>query len=341
MTKMTARASAGHARSSGTHSRSSGDAEAAPADPDHIAPDALSEVLQDLRLARASYCRTEMRAPWGLEIEPEDGAIVHFVIDGACWLKTPSAADLRLDAGDVVILPHGSGHVLVDEPGSPTLRLRDSAREQVGASIFRLRGGGAGARALLVCCGIAFEAGAVHPLLALMPEVMHVRSARRRDPTLTTLLDTMAVEVREQRMGAATVMARLADIIVARLVRTWVEEQPAAATGWLAAIRDPQIGAALALFHHSPERDWSVDALAAAAHLSRSQFSERFTAAIGVAPARYVASWRMHVASRWLGTSQLSVGEVASRLGYESEPAFSRAFKRITGKPPREARRTA
>lgn len=174
-----------------------------------------------------------------------------------------------------------------------------------------------------------------------MPEVVHVRCAGCRDAVLATLLDTMAAEVREQRLGAATVMARLADIVVTRVVRAWAEAQVDTPTGWLAAIRDPQIGRALAAFHASPERDWAVDALAAAAHLSRSQFSERFTAVLGVAPARYVASWRMHLATRWLASERLSVGEVAARLGYDSEPAFSRAFKRIVGKPPSDMRRSA
>jgi transcriptional regulator GlxA family with amidase domain len=190
----------------------------------------------------------------------------------------------------------------------------------------------------MVCCGMAFEASALHPLLRMMPEVLHVPCGGCRDPVLSTLLDTMAAEVREQRMGAATVMARLADIVVARVVRTWVEQRAEPATGWLAAIRDPQIGRALAAFHGNPERDWSVEVLGGAAGLSRSQFSERFTAVLGVAPARYVAEWRMHLATRWLAAEHVSIGEVASRLGYDSEPSFSRAFKRIVGVPPGELR---
>jgi transcriptional regulator GlxA family with amidase domain len=175
----------------------------------------------------------------------------------------------------------------------------------------------------------------------MMPEVLHVPGGGRDDAALAVLLDTMATEVREQRMGAATVMARLADIVVTRVVRAWVETQAGSATGWLAAIRDPQIGVALAAFHKTPERAWDVAALAAAAHLSRSQFSERFTASLGVAPAHYVATWRMHLATRWLASERLSVREVASRLGYDSEPSFSRAFKRIVGRPPGELRRGA
>jgi AraC-like DNA-binding protein len=328
MTKMTTPRVAGHDASSGMRSDSSG----------RVEPDALSEVLQDLRLTNASYCRTEMRAPWGIEIPREDGAAFHFVVEGGAWLTAGPGAPLALAEGDVALLPHGDGHRVVDMPGTPTRPLRELGREQIGDATFSLRGGGTGRRTLLVCCGMAFEAPSLHPLLRMMPEVLHVPRGGAADPVLSTLLDTMAAEVREQRMGAATVMARLADIVVTRVVRSWVEARAADATGWLAAIRDPQIGNALAAFHRSPERDWSVEALAAAAGLSRSQFSERFTASLGVGPARYVAAWRMHLASRWLTSERVSIGEVAARLGYDSEPSFSRAFKRIVGVPPGELR---
>jgi AraC-like DNA-binding protein len=326
MAKMTLPASSNHERSSETHDVSAGEG--------RVAPDALSEVLQDLRLAGASYCRTEMRSPWGIEIPAEDGATLHFIVEGGAWLTTAGAAPLVLATGDVVLLPQGIGHNLVDAPGSPARPPRELTRERVGDTTFHLSGGGDGPRALLVCCGISFEASALHPLLRMMPAVLHVPSDGAHDPILSTLLDTMAAEVRDQRIGAATVMARLADIVVARVVRSWVEAQSGATAGWLAAIRDPQIGRALAAFHRSPERDWSVEALASSAGLSRSQFSERFSATLGVAPARYVVSWRMHLATRWLAGEQLSVGEIATRLGYDSEPSFSRAFKRIVGRPP-------
>ena len=316
---------------SGSRSHSSGD-------DGRVAPDALSAVLQDLRIAGASYCRTELRAPWGLAIPPEEGAVLHFVIEGGAWLSTATAAPRWLAEGDVVLLPQGEGHRLVDAPGSPVRPLRAIPRERTGETTFAIRAEGPGPRALLVCCGVAFEASALHPLLRMMPEVLHVPRGAAQDPVVATLLDTMAGEVRAQRIGAATVMARLADIVVTRVVRAWVERKGDAQTGWLAAIRDPQIGRALAAFHRAPEGDWSVESLAAAAGLSRSQFSERFTGQLGMAPARYVAAWRMHLATRWLAHERISIGEVAARLGYDSEPAFSRAFKRIVGKPPGELR---
>jgi AraC-like DNA-binding protein len=306
---------------------------------DRVPPDALSDVLQDLRLSGASYCRSEFNAPWGLEIPPEEGAIFHFVAEGSCWLQTSSNATLQLESGDAVLLPRGAGHILVDQPGSPTRRVHQLHREQVGETTFRMRGGGAGARALLVCCAVAFEEPAMHPLLELMPEVLHVRGGGSHDPWLPRLLEAMASEIGDQRIGAATVMTRLADIVITRVVRAWAESRTEDASGWLAAIRDPQIGRALAAFHRRPSEAWSVVSLAAAANLSRSIFSERFAAVLGVPPAGYVARWRMRLAGTWLRDRHLTVSEVATRLGYESEASFSRAFKRLMGASPSAFRR--
>jgi len=302
-----------------------------------VARDALSDVLQDLRLSGVSYCRTEVTAPWGIEIPAEDGAVFHFVAEGGCWLRTTTLPPERLEAGDMVLLPHGAGHALVDVVDGPTRPIRAMARQSLGERAYRLRGGGGGPRALLVCCDLGFEQSSVHPLLQLMPEVLLLRGREAPDPSLVGLLETMAAEIEAQRIGGATVMARLADTIVTRVVRGWVETRSGETTGWLAAIRDPQIGAALAAIHRHPERSWSVPALAEVAHLSRSLFSERFTAIIGVSPAHYVARWRMHLARTWLRVERVS--EVAARLGYHSEAAFSRAFKRLVGRAPSELRR--
>ena len=141
-----------------------------------------------------------------------------------------------------------------------------------------------------------------------------------------------------QRAGSATVLARLADVIIVRLVRTWVESRCGDITGWLAAIRDPQIGRALAAMHKRPGYPWSLEMLVEAAGISRSMFSERFTALMGIPPARYLAKWRMHLAGVWLSRDRVSISEVATRLGYQSKPSFSRAFKRVRGVPPSTAR---
>jgi AraC-like DNA-binding protein len=328
---MTSSRRAHHDRSSRLLDRSSD------RDDGRVARDALSDVLQDLRLSGVSYCRTEVTAPWGLEIPAEEGAVLHFVAEGSCWLRTASLPPQRLESGDLVLLPHGAGHALLDATDSTARPIAAMSREPLGERTFRLRGGGGGASALLVCCDLGFEQSSVHPLLQLMPEVLLVRGAESPDSSLVMLLETMAAEIAAQRIGGATMMARLADTIVTRVIRGWVETRDDDTTGWLAAIRDPQVGRALAAIHRRPEQAWSVTALAEVAGMSRSVFSERFTAVVGASPAHYVLQWRMHLARTLLRGGRVS--EVAARLGYHSEAAFSRAFKRAVGHAPSMLRR--
>jgi Cupin/Helix-turn-helix domain len=274
--------------------------------PGPLAPDALSDVLQDLRLAGAAYCRAEVSAPWGLEFGRERGAVFHFFAEGGAWLETSSAQPLRFEARDLVLLPRGTGHALVDRPGRPRRRLDEVGRVRVGPNTFRLREGGGGKRTLIACCEVRFEEPSLHPLLELMPDVLLVRGGVDPDPSLAGLLETMAAEMAAQRLGAATVMTRLADIVITRVVRSWVEAHADEAPGWLSAIRDPQLGKVLAALHRRPAE----------------------------------ARWRMHLAQAWLRQGRWTVSQVATRLGYDSEASFSRAFKRFVGVPPGTLRRS-
>jgi AraC-like DNA-binding protein len=306
------------------HGRSSG----------RVAPDSLSEVLQDLRLAEGSYGRCQLTRPWGIDLPPQSAARFHFVVSGSCWLQAPKTGGMHLHAGDVVLLPRGVGHTLTDAPKGRTRPLGDLPFQQVGERSFRLRTGGGGAPTLLACCSVTFAEPALHPLLELMPPVLLVRGGGTTDKVLPALLEAMADEVSAQRLGAATIMTRLADVIITRVIRAWVEARSEDTTGWLAAIRDPKIGRALAGIHRRPGHPWTVASLADVALTSRSMFSQRFTSVVGMPPARYLTRWRMHLASLWLRNERLTVSETAARLGYESEASFSRAFKRSRGVPP-------
>jgi AraC-like DNA-binding protein len=306
-----------------------------------LSTDYLSEVLRDLRITCASYCRSEWAAPWGVAFSPQRQARFHYVAEGTCWLCMPSREPLRLDAGDLVFLPRGGEYALVDDPNTAAITRAFEAlpREYIGKDVYTLREAGQGDRCVMICSGVQFEESVVHPLLDLMQDVLHVRGGALDDVSLVVMLDAMAAESSAQRVGSATVMVRLADIVIARLIRAWVERSDAQTCGWLAAVRDPQIGRALVQIHRHPEQNWSVGSLATEATLSRTLFSERFTSLVGLSPARYVARWRMHLASIWLSDERLNVGEVAARLGYESEASFSRAFKRSIGVPPGSLRR--
>ncbi|MGK3961477.1 AraC family transcriptional regulator [Sorangium sp. So ce118] len=304
-----------------------------------LSPDALSEVLQDLRLSEGTYGRCELKRPWGIDLPPVAQARFHFVVSGVCWLRAPKRGWLELHAGDVALLPHGTGHAIADRARGRVKPLEEMPLEEIGDRTYEMRAGGAGARSILVCCSVGFAQPSVNPLLELMPPLLLVRGGGAEDAVLPVLLDAMADEVLRRRVGAATVMTRLADVVITRVVRAWVESRTEDTEGWLAAIRDPQIGRALAAIHRRPGEPWSVESLADVARMSRSIFSERFAAVVGVPPARYLARWRMHVASGWLRDDRVTVAEAAVRLGYDSEAAFSRAFKRFSGVPPSALRR--
>jgi AraC-like DNA-binding protein len=309
------------------HGRSSDLADALPADP-------LSEVLQELRLTGVSYGRCELGRPWGIALAPQAAARFHFVAAGVCWMGSEMLGWIPLQAGDVALLPQGIGHSIADRPQAKTkkiTRLEDLPAEAIGERMYRVRAGGRGARTVLACCSVKFEEPALHPLLELMPPVLVVRGAATRDATLPALIETMAAEVLGQRVGASTILTRLADVIVATIIRAWVETGEDT-SGWLVAIRDPSIGRALAAIHRRPGERWSVDSLAEVARTSRSIFAERFMAIVGMPPARYLARG-------WLRDPRTSIAEVAARLGYDSEAAFSRAFKRLSGTPPSALRR--
>lgn len=313
--------------------RSSDPQNALPADP-------LSEVLQDLRLVGVSYGRCELSRPWGIDLPTQREARFHFVAAGECWLHDPGGEWLKLGPGDVALLPHGTHHALSYKPRSKTKPLDELALEEIGDRTYRVREGGGGEQTILACCSVSFGETAFHPLLELMPPTLLVREAGARDASLPALLNMMGQEVLAQRVGAATVMTRLADVVITQIVRAWVEAHAEDTSGWLSATRDPQIGRALAAIHRHPGHTWSVESLADVAQTSRSIFSERFTTAVGVPPARYLARWRMRLASDWLRNGRLTVAEAAARLGYESEASFSRAFKRFLGVPPGALRQT-
>ena len=192
----------------------------------------------------------------------------------------------------------------------------------------------------LICGAVRFDHPAAQHFVTLLPRVITVEAAS--SPHIEWMQSTLrfiAVEARELRPGGETVITRLADILVIQAIRSWIEQDAAAHTGWLGALRDREIGRALTLIHRDPARDWSVACLATEVAMSRSAFAARFTELVGEPPLHYVARWRMHVALTWLKEDNAAVGEIAGRLGYQSEAAFSRAFKRFVGISPGAARR--
>jgi AraC-like DNA-binding protein len=297
-----------------------------------------TDVLHELRLSQSQYCRTEVTAPWGLSLPSANESMFHYVAEGTAYLRGPAKTPLRLVAGDFVLLPHGRGHTLASTPKGRALPMRTFPREQIGRNASRIHGGGGGTPSLVICGSVSFEDHATHPLLRLLPQVLHLRGAGQ-ETMLRRMLEAMGSEARSTKVGATTIMTRIADVLVLYAVRAWFDANQKCDTGWLGALRDPSVGSALALMHGRPEQPWTVASLAAEVGMSRSLFSERFARLTGVPPLLYLTRWRMHLALRWLREDRTSISAVAQRLGYESEPAFSRAFKRHIGISPGHARR--
>jgi AraC-like DNA-binding protein len=245
-----------------------------------------------------------------------------------------------LQPGDLAIVPHGQGHRLSSERGVAAPELRELEHDQVSERYSILRYGGGGPGTSLVCGAVEFEHPAALELVGLLPGLIHIRkSTWSHAEWLESTLRLMAAEAAELRPGGETVITRLADILVIHAIRWWMQQDPASRTGWLGALQDPQIGRAIALIHRDPAHPWTLAGLAREAAMSRSAFAQRFTRLVGKPAMHYVAHWRMNVALARLQDQKLSLGELSSQVGYQSEAAFSRAFKKLLGSPPGAIRR--
>ena len=303
--------------------------------------DVLTSVMDAVRLRSRVFCRSELKAPWGMTLPGSDYAHFHVIERGGAWLRIEGEEPVALAGGDLVVVPHGTGHTLVDSLGTTARPLSEMAgrRASEGGCVV-MRGGGEGAETRLVCGSFRFERREAHPLVELLPPLIHLRPAETPAAEwLGATLRFLAWETREARPGTETIVSRLTDVIFVQVLRAWIESLPAGQGGWMGALRDRQVGAALALVHRAPERDWTNASLAEAVGMSRSRFAARFTALVGEPPLAYVSRWRLETAAGLLQDGALSLAEVAARVGYESEAAFSKAFRRRFGTPPGAYRR--
>lgn len=296
--------------------------------------DVLSETLEALRLQGTAYFKAEFRAPWGMAIPAKDVAAFHVVVEGGCWLRA-CGGTRRLGHGDVVLFPEGSAHELVHAPEAPA----SPAGELLGSD--QAEGyGGSGSATTLVCGHFSYDRQALHPFFAALPELVHVPGTEAPHASwVATASQMAAAESASGERGAAVVVDRLAEALLLQTLRQFLATSPSP-RGFLAAADDPAIGRALANIHAHPGQRWTVRDLAREAGVSRSGFAQRFRELVGESPMRYLARWRMLAARRLLASGTLSTAEVAERVGYESEFAFAKAFKRFFGEGPGSARRS-
>jgi len=304
--------------------------------------DPLADVLRHVRVSGTFYCRSELTAPWGLFMPPMAGCLwFHAVSEGRCLIEVD---DLTIEAGpgSFVLVPHGRGHRLRSARRVAAPNVLDVPHEMVSERYAVLEHGGGGAHTSLVCGVVRLGPPAGPELERMLPPAVHLDAASvPHAGWMDSILAIMAAENRALRPGAETIVTRLSDVLVIQALRTWLDQDPDARRGWLGALRDPALGQALSAVWRAPDEPWTVERMATRAAMSRSTFSARFTELVGEPPMQHVTRVRMQVASAALSERGASVGELAAKLGYRSQAAFSRAFKRIVGKPAADVKRAA
>jgi AraC-like DNA-binding protein len=299
------------------------------------------------------YFDFELSSPWVAEAPPSReiaGTVMpgaqrvieyHLLARGTCWGHVVGEEPMLLREGDLIVFPQGDAHVLSSAPGMRAAPdMSAFARPSTPLPIMYELGGGGPERARVVCGFLGCDERPYNPLLAALPKVIHLPAAASHATGgwLGTLLNIAVKESGSVRAGGENVLARLSELLFVEAIRRHIETLPPAETGWLAGLRHPIVGQALAALHGEPREAWTVDRLARLVGLSRSVFAERFTEMVGQPPMQYLALWRMQLASRLLVEGG-HVAAVAGAVGYESEAAFSRAFKKLVGQAPATWRR--
>lgn len=311
--------------------------------------DALSEVLQRGRLSGAVYCHAELSAPWALAVprspvlarallrEPQHLIDYHLLLEGEAWLRVGRSAPLRLSAGDLVMLPRGQAHRLSsDAAGQAAVAGNEgSVPAPAPGEIGCLRLGGGGTPAHLVCGYVALDRALCADLLDALPRVLRVHAASGEVGFwLATYLRLRFVDKDAEHLGNAGVLAKLSRLVFVEAVRRHALSLPPGQGGWLGALQDPPVARALALLHTRPGEAWTPARLAAEAGAPRTGLATRFRARVGQAPMRYLAQWRMTLAAHLLERGPRDLQALAAELGYGSEAAFSRAFRRRFSRRP-------
>ncbi|MEV0648113.1 AraC family transcriptional regulator [Phytomonospora sp. NPDC050363] len=294
--------------------------------------DVLSDVLATTRTGRPVSGMFIRHAPWGRRYGRVESAGFHVVLQGSCHLLREGTEPLALGVGDVVFMPRGCEHELVDQPGTP---ITETAGPGEPREIP-----GPGPATSLLCGSYELAADRTHPLLAELPEVVHIPARLGTHPALRGAVDLLAAELAESRPGGDAAVPPLLDLLLLYILRARLAESAESAeTGWAAAFADPPIAAALREVHADPSRQWTVESLGTVAGLSRAAFAKRFTATVGEAPLAYLTRWRMITAARLLREGDAPLSTVARHAGYGSEFAFGKAFKREYGTAPGRYRR--
>lgn len=313
--------------------------------------DALSDVLSAVRLEGAVYVNAEFTAPWCVATQfglhtaapklPDTDHVVffHLLTHGSCFARLAGGKDVvEVKAGDLLLLPHDDRHVLGSDLKIPFANVRNAPPP---SGMLELRTGGGGEATRFICGYLACDRRASRALLGSLPPMLRISLGDiSRSGWLADLLRVGVEESRAQRPGSQSLLAKLSELTFTEALRRYAQSNPPELKGWLAGLQEPYVGRALALLHGEPTRGWTVDQLAREVALSRSALAERFVATIGLPPMQYLTQWRLTLAAQALRAGSESIARIAERSGYDSEAAFTRAFKREFGVPPTVWRRT-
>jgi AraC-like DNA-binding protein len=313
--------------------------------------DTLSDVLRAVRLSGAFFFDVHATEPWVAET-PCGSSVVqamfpgsehlisyHLMIEGTCFASIEGEPVMKIEPGDIILLPHGDTHVLSSAPGmrrTPEMSMyRRTSNVQLPTRISV--GANDGAASRFVCGFLGCDMRPYNPLLAALPRVIHL--GNHTSGALGAYFSAALAETHEPRMGGACMLGRISELMFVDAVRRYLETLPAGRTDWLAGLADPYVGRALTALHRAPAKDWTLQELAEEAALSRSALAERFSQFVGQPPMQYLAQWRMQLAANYLRSGTEGVAVIANRVGYDSEAAFSRAFKKAVGAAPSDWRR--
>ena len=298
--------------------------------------DALADVLNVSRISGSVLAHVHAHEPWGLDLALPNGAAFHAVTAGSVWLEVDGEPARRLMPGDVVLLPTGLRHLLLSAPGVAARRYDTDLKAELVTAAGDLVIPGPGSPSRFFCAGFSYDNELAHPLLSLLPSVLHLSPADEGPETpLQSTLRLLMGELSRHQIGSEAAVERLIEVLFVHVIRSWLDASAdSTPPSWLTGLRDAVIARALGLLHSEPERAWTIDELAAAVHVSRSTLVRRFNELVGEPPGAYLTRWRMELAARLLRESEQSVGRISHLVGYTSEFAFSRAFSKHRDEPP-------
>jgi len=301
--------------------------------------DPLSDILNSLHIRHAMFTRLDATAPWSFDSKGEPFLKFVLLVRGTAILQTPSFdAPVMLHGGDVFIMLQDQPYRIYDHEDSAAIDCVDIDKLRIGN---RIDVGGGGALTSFISGFFALDPLSARPLLQVLPPVLHLKLDKDRSLAFQSVLELLAVETEAPGLGTEVAVSRLFELLFVHAIRAYSAQPYGPTSGWLAANADRRLARALEAMHGDPAQDWTVEALAQAAGMSRSSFAARFRDVVGQTPLDYLTQWRMHRAARLLRHSSLALSEVSRQVGYESVAAFNRAFQRATAMPPGAFRKTA